>query len=171
MARDTAPTSYVIDIDLRSRHLTPQIFLSKKRSLLAVFLAHFLVDVLVWDSFHFSDRICGIVILLAVSGMDFSRCQPPCSRLIASKCVRCVGLAHARDAIFGISNCKYCENFTLSALRVRLAVFDRESAVLPHRAAPEASSLREATARMRSSRLWRVSSFHFLSLHCLCVTA
>ncbi|KAF4112517.1 hypothetical protein G5714_007312 [Onychostoma macrolepis] len=41
--------------------------------------------------------------------MDFSRCQPPCSRLIASddqhgKCVRCVGLAHARDAIFGISS-------------------------------------------------------------------
>ncbi len=62
------------------------------------------------------------------------------------KCVRCVGLAHARDAIFGISNCKYCENFTLKSLHARLAVFDRESAVLPRRAAPEASFLREAAA-------------------------
>ncbi len=93
--------------------------------------------------------------------MDFSRCQPPCSRLIASKCVRCVGLAHARDAIFGISNCKYCENFTLKALRVRLAVFDRESAVLPRRAAPEASSLREATAWSSDAELEAMESEQF----------
>ncbi len=43
------------------------------------------------------------------------------SRLIASedqhcKCVRCVGLAYAQDVIFGISNCKYCKNFTLKTL-------------------------------------------------------
>ncbi len=30
MTKDTAPTSYVIDIDPRSRHLTPQIFLSSE---------------------------------------------------------------------------------------------------------------------------------------------
>ncbi len=132
----------------------------QKRSLLMVFLAHFLDDGLVWDSFHFSDRICGIVILLVVSGMDFSRCQPPCFRLIASdyqhgKCVRCVGLAHARDAIFGISNCKYCENFTLKTF------FYRESAVLPHRAAPEASSLREATAWSSDAELEAMESEQF----------
>ncbi len=60
--------------------------------------------------------------------MDFGRCQLPCSRLIASedqhgKCVRCVGLAHAQDAIFGVSNCMYCKNFTLKTLRIRLAYF------------------------------------------------
>ncbi len=83
--------------------------------------------------------------------MDFGRCQPPCSCLIASedqhgKCVRCVGLVHAQDAIFGISNCKYCENFPLKTLRARLMVFDRESAVLPRHAALEASFLRKAAA-------------------------
>ncbi len=160
MARDTAPTSYVIAIlPLRFSSL-------RKRLLLAVFLAHFLDVGLVWDSFHFSDRICGIVILLAVSGMDFSRCQPPCSRLIASddqhgKCVRCVGLAHARDAIFGISNCKYCENFTLKTLRARLVVFDRESAILPRRTAPEASSLREAAPWSLDAELEAMESEQF----------
>ncbi len=54
-----------------------------------------------------------------------------------------MGLAHARDVIFGISNCKYCENFTLKTLHARLSFFDRESAVLPRRSAPEASYLRE----------------------------
>ncbi len=81
--------------------------------------------------------------------MDFGRCQLPCSRLIASEDqhqVRPVGLAHARDAVFGISNCKYCENFTLKTLRARLTVFDRESAVLPRRATSESSFLREAAA-------------------------
>ncbi len=98
--------------------------------------------------------------------MDFSRCQPPCSHLIASddqhgKCVKCVGLTHARDAIFGISNCKYCENFTLKTLRARLAVFDRESAILPRRAAPEASSLREAEAWSSDAELEAMESEQF----------
>ncbi len=47
---------------------------------------------------------------------------------------------------FAISNCKYCENFTLKTLRARLVVFDRESSVLPCRVAPEASFLRETAA-------------------------
>ncbi len=98
--------------------------------------------------------------------MDFSRCQPPCSHRIASvdqhgKCVKCVGLANAGDAIFGISNCKYCENFTLKTLRARLAVFDRESAVLHHRAAPEATSLREATAWSSDVELEAMESEQF----------
>ncbi len=64
--------------------------------------------------------------------MDLSRCQPPCSCLIASddqhgKCVRCVGLVHARDVIFGISNYKYCKNFTLKTLCSRLSVFDHRA--------------------------------------------
>ncbi len=83
--------------------------------------------------------------------MDFGRCQLPCSHLIVSegqhgKRIRCVGLAHAQDAIFAISNCMYCENFTLKTLRASLAFFFRESAVLTRRVAPEASVLREAEA-------------------------
>ncbi len=162
-------------------NLTPQIFLSSEVFL--VFLAHF-STVLVSDSFHFSNRICGIVIiLLAVSGMDFSRCQPLCSRLISSddqhcKCVRCVGLAHAWGAIFGISSCMYCENFTLKTLRAWLMVFDQESAILPHCVTPEAFSLCEAAAWSSDAELeaMEIHCLHFwrlfpISLHCLGVTA
>ncbi len=39
------------------------------------------------------------------------------------KRIRCVGLAHAQDDIFAISNCMYCENFTLKTLRASLAFF------------------------------------------------
>ncbi len=98
--------------------------------------------------------------------MDFSRCQPPCSRLIANedqngKCVRCVGLAHAQDAVFGISNCKYSKNLTLKTLHARLAVFDRESAVLPRHAAPEASFLREAAVWRLEAELDAMESEQF----------
>ncbi len=98
--------------------------------------------------------------------MDFDWCQPPCSRLIASedqhgKCVICVRLAHARDAIFGISNCKYCENFILKTLHARLAFFDRESGFLPRRAAPEASFLREAVAWSSEAELEAMESEQF----------
>ncbi len=116
------------------------------------------------SSLIFSDRMCGIItILLAVSGMDFSRCQPLCSHLIASddqhgKCIRCVGLAHGWDAIFGISNCKYCENFTLKALHARPTVFDQESAFLPCRATLEASSLCEAAAWSSDAELEAMES-------------
>ncbi len=104
--------------------------------------------------------------LLAVRGMEFSQCQLPCSRLITSgdqqsKCVRCVDLAHARDAIFGISNCKYCKNFTLKTVRAKLAFFDWESAVLPHCAAPEASSLCKATAWSSDAELEAMKSEQF----------
>ncbi len=72
-----------------------------------------------------------------------------------------MGLAHARDAIFGISNCKCCENLTLKTLRTRLAVFDRESAILSRRAAPEASSLCEATAWSSDPELEATESEQF----------
>ncbi len=98
--------------------------------------------------------------------MEFSQCQLPCSRLITSgdqqsKCVRCMDLAHARDAIFGISNCKYCKNFTLKTVRAKLEIFDWESAVLPHCAAPEASSLRKATAWSSDAELEAMKSEQF----------
>ncbi len=116
------------------------------------------------SSLIFSDRMCGIItILLAVSGMDFSRCQPLCSHLIASdeqhgKCIRCMGLAHGWDATLGISNCKYCENFTLKALHARPTVFDQESAFLPCRATLEASSLCEAAAWSSDAELEAMES-------------
>ncbi len=94
--------------------------------------------------------------------MEYRRCQPPCARFIASddphsKCVKCLGFSHAREAVYGISNCIFCENLRLRTLRSRLEVFEKESSVFTRRA---------LEVRMLSSRLWRVSrqASSFLSL-------
>ncbi len=82
--------------------------------------------------------------------MEYRRCQPPCSRFIASddphsKCVKCMGFSHRREAVYGISKCKFCENFRLKTLRTRLAVLERESSVFPRRAQEAAEALCEST--------------------------
>ena len=68
--------------------------------------------------------------------MEYRRCTPPCARYIAnddphSKCVKCLGFSHAREAVIGSSKCKFCENLLLKTLKSRLAVFERESFVSP----------------------------------------
>ncbi len=60
-----------------------------------------------------------------------------------SKCVKCMGFSHACEAVYGISKCKFCENFHLKSLCTRLAVFERESSVFPHRAPEAAEAFRE----------------------------
>ncbi len=57
--------------------------------------------------------------------MEYRRCQPPCARFIARedphcKCIKCLGFSHARDAVYGTSKCKICEDFHLITLRSRL---------------------------------------------------
>ncbi len=84
--------------------------------------------------------------------MDYRRCQLPCARFIArddphSKCVKCLGFSHARDAIYGISKCTFCENLRLITLCSRLEVCEKESSIFAHRA-PEAS------AASRESATW-----------------
>ncbi len=84
--------------------------------------------------------------------MEYRRCQPPCARFIArddphSKCVKCLGFSHARDAVYGISKCKFCENLHLITLRSRLEVCEKESSIFS-RHAPEAS------AASRESATW-----------------
>ncbi len=98
--------------------------------------------------------------------MEYRRCQPPCARFIASddphsKCVKCLGFSHARESVYGISKCKFCENLRLRTLRSRLEVFEKESSVPPR---PIVSP--RPGVRMLSSRLWRVSrqASPFLSL-------
>ncbi len=104
-------------------------------------------------SFHFSDRISGI--LFSERWVEWTFFGASCCALVSSRVTTStarasdgLGLAHVRDAIFGFSNCKCCENLTLKTLRARLAVFDRESAVLSRRTAPEASSLVCLEARL-----------------------
>ncbi len=84
--------------------------------------------------------------------MEYRRCQPPCARFITSddqhsKCVKCLGFSHAREAVYVISKCTFCENLRLGTLRSRLEVFEKESSVFPRRA-PEAS------AASRESATW-----------------
>ncbi len=47
--------------------------------------------------------------------MEYRHCQPLCAQFIASddphsKCVKCLGFSHAREAVYGISKCTFCEN-------------------------------------------------------------
>ncbi len=84
--------------------------------------------------------------------MEYRRCQPPCTRFIASddpysKCVKCMGFSHAREAVYGVSKFTFCENLCLKTLCSRLEVFERESSVFP-RHVPEVS------AAFRESATW-----------------
>ncbi len=82
--------------------------------------------------------------------MEYRRCQPPCARFIArddphSKCIKCLGFSHAREAVYGISKCTFCENLRLITFRSRLEVCEKESSVFP-RHAPEASAASRESA-------------------------
>ncbi len=82
--------------------------------------------------------------------MEFRRCQPPCVRFIAredphSKCIKCLGFSLARDAVYGTSKCKICEDFRLITLRSRLEDCKRESSIFPLRASSTSAASREAT--------------------------
>ncbi len=94
---------------------------------------------------HFSDYSSGALFSSWWSAMEYRRCQPPFAHFIVrddphSKCVKCMGLSHACEAIYGVSKCKFCENLHLKTLCSRLDVF------LCH--APEAS------AAFRESVTW-----------------
>ncbi|ROI15914.1 hypothetical protein DPX16_21617 [Anabarilius grahami] len=84
--------------------------------------------------------------------MEFRRCIPPCSHFIASddphsKCVKCLGFSHVREAVHGTSACKFCENLLLKTLRSRLAVFEKESSVFPCGAPEAVEASRESATR------------------------
>ncbi len=124
---------------------------------------------------HFGDCLSGTLFSLRWSAMEYRRWLPPCARFIVrkdphSKCIKCLGFSHARDAVYGISKCKICENFCLITLRSRLSACENESSIFPRRAPEASAASREIAAspgvRMLSSRRWRVSrqASPFLSL-------
>ncbi len=83
--------------------------------------------------------------------MEFRRCQPPCARFIAredphSKCIKCLGFSHERDAVYGTSKCKICDDFRLITLRSRLEDCERESSIFPRRASSTSAATREIAA-------------------------
>ncbi len=94
--------------------------------------------------------------------MDYRRCQPPCARFIAredphSKCIKCLGFSHARDAVYGTSKCKICEDFRLLTLRLRLERRNLRFFAVAPQAPPRPLVRPRPGVRMSSSRRWRVS--------------
>ncbi len=83
--------------------------------------------------------------------MEFRRCIPPCARFIAredphSKCILCLGFSHAREAVYGTSNCKICDDFRLITLRSRLEDYERESSKFSRRASSTSAPPRRAAS-------------------------
>ncbi len=132
---------------------------------------------------HFGDCFSGTLFSSRWSAIEFRRCMPPCTRFIAredphSKCILCLGFSHAREAVYGTSNCKICDDFRLITLRSRLMNVNPPNFPGAHRA-PTRRLVRSrslvrprplveprAGVRMSSSRRWRVSrqASPFLSL-------
>ncbi len=63
-----------------------------------------------------------------------------------SKCIKCLGFSHARDAVYGTSKCKICEDFRLITLRSRLEACEKESSIFPRRAPGTSVASHEASA-------------------------
>ncbi len=96
--------------------------------------------------------------------MEFRRCQPPCARFIAredphSKCIKCLGFSHAREAVYGTSKCKICDDFRLITLRYRLEDYERESSIVPRRASSTSAAPREITASREPAASHRAASW------------
>ncbi len=98
------------------------------------------------------------------SAMEFRRCIPPCARFIAredphSKCILCLGFSHAREAVYGTSNCKICDDFRLITLRSRLEDYERESSKFSRRASSTSAPPREIAAPREAAASRRAVSW------------
>ncbi len=96
--------------------------------------------------------------------MEFRRCQPPCARFIAredphSKCIKCLGFSHAREAVYGTSKCKICDDFRFITLRFRLEDYERESSVVPRRASSTSAAPHEIAASREPAASRRAASW------------
>ncbi len=105
---------------------------------------------------HFGDCLSGTLFSSRWSAMEFHRCQPPCACFIAredphSKCIKCLGFSHAREAVYGTSKCKICDDFRLITLRSRLENYERESSIFPRRASSTSVAPREIAASRAAS--------------------
>ncbi len=88
--------------------------------------------------------------------MEFRRCILPCACFIAredphSKCILCLGFSHAREAVYGTSKCKICDDFRLITLRSRLEDYERESSIFPRCASSTSAAPREIAASRRAA--------------------
>ncbi len=68
-----------------------------------------------------------------------------------SKCIKCLGFSHARDAVYGTSKCKIYEDFRLITLRSRLEACEKESSISPRRAPGTSVASHEFAASREAS--------------------
>ncbi len=104
--------------------------------------------------------------------MDANRRALASSR-VKTKCVRCVGLAHARDVFLAFQIANTARILRLKPCALDLRFLTENLPFFPTtllRRPPSSMKPRPGVWRW-SSRPWRVSSFYFLSLHRLGVTA
>ncbi len=87
-----------------------------------------------------------------------------CHRFIAredphSKCILCLGFSHAREAVYGTSNCKICDDFRLKTLRSRLEDYERESSKFSRRASSTNAPPREIAVSREAAASRRAASW------------
>ncbi len=63
----------------------------------------------------------------------------------------CLGFSHAREAVYGTSNCKICDDFHLITLRSRLEDYERESSNFSRHASSTNAPPREIAASRRAA--------------------
>ncbi len=98
---------------------------------------------------HFGDCSSRTLFSSLWSAMEYRRCQPPCTRFIASddshsKSVKYMDFSHARDAVYGVSKCTFCKK--PPSQNPPLEVFERESSVFLRRAPEASAAFRESVS-------------------------
>ncbi len=76
-----------------------------------------------------------------------------------SKCILCLGFSHAREAVYGTSNCKICDDFRLITLRSRLEDYERESSKFSRRASSTNAPPREIAVSREAAASRRAASW------------
>ncbi len=119
MARRHPWRTHVVSLYWRTRHLLLRFLCLHEAVILPFGVAIFLAQI---PYFERKLSICtsatafsGTLFSLRWSAMEYRRCQPPCARFIArddphSKCIKCLGFSHAREAVYGILKCKLWES-------------------------------------------------------------
>ncbi len=168
MARRRLWRNHVVSLYWRTRHPLLRFLCLHEAVILPFVVAIFWPKPTFCDHLHFGDCLSGTLFSSRWSAMEYRRCQPPCARFIAredphSKCIKCLGFSHARDAVYGTSKCKICEDFRLITLRSRLVRRNLPSFLVAPQAPPQPLVRSrplvkpQPGVRMSSSRRWRVS--------------
>ncbi len=132
--------SYIFSLNWRMCHLLLRFLCLHEAAILALLLRFSGPISITFERFffvfHFGDCSSGTLFSLRWSAMEYRCYQPPCSRFIASddtqsKCVKCMGFLHTREAVFGISKCNICRNLHLKPFHSRLEVFRGNHSFFP----------------------------------------